>query len=302
MMSVPAILHKPTFKSLPFCPFKLSQAKPISFLPFPASKSDFFGSKNQALSRNMTELVRMSAFRGSNGSDSEESTGLFQQEAVIDGPNEFQSGLLADGLEATLNRLYFNFGIQMKQILMMLVVHLLSVQSKWLVAVLFGTVILWRHDAEAMWAVMGSIVNSILSVILKRIFNQERPDSTLRSDPGMPSSHGQSIFFTVVFAILSVVEWLGANEFALILSAFILVFGTYLTWLRVSQGLHTISQVAVGAAVGSIFSIFWFWSWDAFVQKAFISSLSVRIIVVMGAAASCLGFLVYVIRNWFRDE
>ncbi|KAJ6420129.1 hypothetical protein OIU84_030109 [Salix udensis] len=205
MMSVPAILHKPSFKSLPFCPFKLSQAKPISFLPFPASKSDFFGSKNQALSRNMTELVRMSAFRDSNGSDSEESTGLFQQEAVFDGPNEFQSGLLADGLEATLNRL-----------------------SKWLVAVLFGTVILWRHDAEAMWAVMGSIVNSILSVILKRIFNQERPDSTSRSDPGMPSSHGQSIFFTMVFAILSVVEWLGANEFALILSAFILVFGTYL--------------------------------------------------------------------------
>lgn len=227
----------------------------------------------------MTELVRMSAFRGGNGSDSEESTGLFQQEAVVDGLNEFQSGLLADGLEATLNRL-----------------------SKWLVAALFGAVILWRHDAEAMWAVLGSIVNSILSVILKRIFNQERPDSTLRSDPGMPSSHGQSIFFTVVFAILSVVEWLGVNGFSLILGALILAFGTYLTWLRVSQGLHTISQVAAGAAVGFIFSIFWFWSWDAFVLKAFISSLSVRIIVIMAAAASCMGFLVYVIRYWFRDE
>lgn len=278
-MSTPAILHKPTFKSLLFSPFKLNQAKPISFHRFPASKSDFFSSKNKALSKNMTELVRMSAFRGGNGSDSEESTGLFQQEAVIDGLNEFQSGLLADGLEATLNRL-----------------------SKWLVAALFGAVILWRHDAEAMWAVLGSIVNSILSVILKRTFNQERPDSTLRSDPGMPSSHGQSIFFTVVFAILSVVEWLGVNGFSLILGALILAFGTYLTWLRVSQGLHTASQVAAGAAVGFIFSIFWFWSWDAFVLKAFISSLSVRIIVIMAAAASCLGFLVYVIRYWFRDE
>lgn len=279
MMSTPAILHKPTFKSLLFSPFKLNQAKPISFHRFPASKSDFFSSKNKALSKNMTELVRMSAFRGGNGSDSEESTGLFQQEAVVDGLNEFQSGLLADGLEATLNRL-----------------------SKWLVAALFGAVILWRHDAEAMWAVLGSIVNSILSVILKRIFNQERPDSTLRSDPGMPSSHGQSIFFTVVFAILSVVEWLGVNGFSLILGALILAFGTYLTWLRVSQGFHTISQVAAGAAVGFIFSIFWFWSWDAFVLKAFISSLSVRIIVIMAAAASCMGFLVYVIRYWFRDE
>lgn len=278
-MSTPAILHKPTFKSFLFSPFKLNQAKPISFHRFPASKSDFFSSKNKALSKNMTELVRMSAFRGGNGSDSEESTGLFQQEAVIDGLNEFQSGLLADGLEATLNRL-----------------------SKWLVAALFGAVILWRHDAEAMWAVLGSIVNSILSVILKRTFNQERPDSTLRSDPGMPSSHGQSIFFTVVFAILSVVEWLGVNGFSLILGALILAFGTYLTWLRVSQGLHTASQVAAGAAVGFIFSIFWFWSWDAFVLKAFISSLSVRIIVIMAAAASCLGFLVYVFRYWFRDE
>lgn len=279
MMSTPAILHKPTLKSLLFSPFKLNHAKPISFHRFPASKSDFFSSKNKALSKNMTELVRMSAFRGGNGSDSEESTGLFQREAVIDGLNEFQSGLLADGLEASLNRL-----------------------SKWLVAVVFGAVILWRHDAEAMWAVLGSVVNSILSVILKRIFNQERPDSTLRSDPGMPSSHGQSIFFTVVFAILSVVEWLGVNGFSLILGALILAFGTYLTWLRVSQGLHTISQVAAGAAVGFIFSIFWFWSWDAFVLKAFISSLSVRIIVIIAAAASCLGFLVYVIRYWFRDE
>lgn len=278
-MSTPAILHKPTFKSLLFSPFKLNQAKPISFHRFPASKSDFFSSKNKALSKNMTELVRMSAFRGGNGSDSEESTGLFQREAVIDGLNEFQSGLLADGLEASLNRL-----------------------SKWLVAAVFGAVILWRHDAEAMWAVLGSVVNSILSVILKRIFNQERPDSTLRSDPGMPSSHGQSIFFTVVFAILSVVEWLGVNGFSLILGALILAFGTYLTWLRVSQGLHTISQVAAGAAVGLIFSIFWLWSWDAFVLKAFISSLSVRIIVIIAAAASCLGFLVYVIRYWFRDE
>ncbi|KAL3583531.1 hypothetical protein D5086_014592 [Populus alba] len=279
MMSTPAILHKPTFKSLLFSPFKLNQAKPISFHRFPASKSDFFSSKNKALSKNMTELVRMSAFGGGNGSDSEESTGLFQREAVIDGLNEFQSGLLADGLEASLNRL-----------------------SKWLVAAVFGAVILWRHDAEAIWAVLGSVVNSILSVILKRIFNQERPDSTLRSDPGMPSSHGQSIFFTVVFAILSVVEWLGVNGFSLILGALILAFGTYLTWLRVSQGLHTISQVAAGAAVGFIFSIFWFWSWDAFVLKAFISSLPVRIIVIIAAAASCLGFLVYVIRYWFRDE
>lgn len=67
----------------------------------------------------------------------------------------------------------------------------------------FAGVIIWRHDAEALWVVMGSVVNAILSKILKRILNQERPVSTLRSDPGMPSSHAQSIFFIVTYIILS---------------------------------------------------------------------------------------------------
>lgn len=76
-------------------------------------------------------------------------------------------------------------------------------KSKWLVSALFAGVILWRHDAEAMWAAMGSIVNAILSIVLKRIINQDRPLSGLKTDPGMPSSHAQSIFFIVTFAILS---------------------------------------------------------------------------------------------------
>ncbi|KAH0699000.1 hypothetical protein KY284_013215 [Solanum tuberosum] len=76
-------------------------------------------------------------------------------------------------------------------------------QSKWLVAALFGIIFLWRHDAEALWAASGSVLNSGLSTVLKRILNQERPVSTIRSDPGMPSSHAQSIFYTVTFCIVS---------------------------------------------------------------------------------------------------
>lgn len=76
-------------------------------------------------------------------------------------------------------------------------------QSKWLVAAVFGIIFLWRHDAEALWAVSGSILNAGLSTVLKRILNQERPVSTIRSDPGMPSSHAQSIFYVVMFCIVS---------------------------------------------------------------------------------------------------
>lgn len=81
--------------------------------------------------------------------------------------------------------------------------NLALMQSKWLVAVLFGIFLLWRHDAEALWAAMGSVINACLSTILKRLLNQERPVSHLRSDPGMPSSHAQSLFFMTTLAILS---------------------------------------------------------------------------------------------------
>jgi dolichyldiphosphatase len=58
----------------------------------------------------------------------------------------------------------------------------------------------------------------------------------------------------------------------------------------------------VGAVLGSIFSILWYLSWDAVVLKAFNSSFWVQAIVILGAAGFCLGFLVYVVRYWFKDE
>lgn len=68
---------------------------------------------------------------------------------------------------------------------------------------LFGLLLLWRHDPEALWAASGSVINAGLSTVLKRILNQERPVANVRSDPGMPSSHAQAISFAVMFAILS---------------------------------------------------------------------------------------------------
>lgn len=76
-------------------------------------------------------------------------------------------------------------------------------QSKWLVAAVFVIIFLWRHDTEALWAASGSILNAGLSTVLKRILNHERPVSAIRSDPGMPSTHAQSIFYTVMFCIVS---------------------------------------------------------------------------------------------------
>ncbi|XP_055803895.1 lipid phosphate phosphatase epsilon 1, chloroplastic-like isoform X3 [Solanum dulcamara] len=201
--------------------------------------------------------------------------GAFEQEALIHGFSKSASA----GLNATLNRL-----------------------SKWLVAAVFGIIFLWRHDAGALWAVSGSILNAGLSTVLKRILNQERPVSTIRSDPGMPSSHAQSIFYIVMFCIVSMVEYFGLNGITAVIGALIFAVGSYLSWLRVSQQLHTTSQVAVGAALGCSFSVFWFWLWDAIVLDAFISLLWFRILVVLGTATICVSFLLYVIRYWVLEK
>ncbi|KAG0476637.1 hypothetical protein HPP92_013011 [Vanilla planifolia] len=173
--------------------------------------------------------------------------------------------------------------------------------SKWFVAALFGIVLIWKHDEEAMWAAMGSVVNAWLSKTLKKFLNQDRP-SALRSDPGMPSSHAQSIFYVSVFVTLSLTYSFGVNAFTVGVDVITLILGSYLSSLRVSQQLHTVNQVIVGAAVGSASSIAWFWMWHLLVQQAFNSSIWVRILVFFSSVSFCLGFLIYVVGNWLEDE
>ncbi|CAM8984790.1 unnamed protein product [Rhodiola kirilowii] len=202
---------------------------------------------------------------------------VFEQEGLIGGDEELRA--VNGGLEATLNRL-----------------------SKWLVSATFGAIVVWRHDGEAMWILTGSVLNTILSNVLKRVLNQDRPVSTTKSDPGMPSSHAQSIFFAAAYIVVSMVAGLGVNALTLVLSSLVFAAGSYLSWLRVSQQFHTVSQVLVGAILGSAFSVLWFWAWGAVVHEAYISHLWVRVCIAMGTAGFALAFFAYVIRHWLKDE
>lgn len=224
----------------------------------------------------MAESIITDVCRESNG---DEGFGALEQQVSIDDSCEFHPNFAAGGLESTLNHL-----------------------SKWLLIVFFYTVILLRHDTKALWLVLGDYLNGGLSISLKHILKQERPFSTFNSDPGMPSSHAQSIFFSVFVANLSIMEWLGVNGLATTLTGFLLALGSYFSWLRVSQQFHTVSQVVVGALVGSMFAILWFWLWEAIVLKAFISYLWVRFSVVFGASVISLGFTLYIFRYWVMDE
>ena len=69
------------------------------------------------------------------------------------------------------------------------------------------------------------------------------------------------------------------------------------SWLRVLLRYHTISQVVVGAVLGSLFSVLWFRSWETIVHKAYHSNMSVRIFVFIGAACCCLELIASVVKQ-----
>ncbi|KAF2302328.1 hypothetical protein GH714_034115 [Hevea brasiliensis] len=223
MVLTKALLFNPTFS----CPSELHSLKPTSLIP--SRPVLFCGSDSKVgVSKSTTEFVKRSAFRSGDG---ENIFRVFQREAFVKDFFEFCPGSMADELGATLNRL-----------------------SKWVVSSMFAVVLIWRHDAASLWLAMGSVVNFILCVRLKRIFNQQRPLSTLKSDPGMPSSHAQSIFYISMVSVLSitheceydrsiankvtsillvlygfaVIETFGANEITFIVAALALACGSYL--------------------------------------------------------------------------
>jgi hypothetical protein len=102
--------------------------------------------------------------------------------------------------------------------------------------------------------VLGAISNGILSKVLKRLLNQERPPELKSaemkikpSDGGMPSSHAMSLGFIGTFTALTL-PW---TQIPLIF--YVLVSLIY----RVETKLHTREQIAVGFVLGSTNGALW---------------------------------------------
>lgn len=182
--------------------------------------------------------------------------------------------------------------------------HYVNKASKWAISVTFAAIVVWKHDGGVMWAVSGSVFNTGSSRILKYLFNHERPLSalSLKTDPGMPSSHAQSIGYLAMYAALSLISWQGFSALTVVGGLAILICGAYLAWLRVSEGLHTYAQVLVGALLGAVAAIAWFSLWKAVVLKSFTSFLWVKITLYVGSVIVCLGFLAFVVRTWRFGE
>ncbi|XP_076953563.1 lipid phosphate phosphatase epsilon 2, chloroplastic-like [Bidens hawaiensis] len=177
-----------------------------------------------------------------------------------------------------------------------------TMRSKWVVAVTFGGFIMWRHDALALWAATGSVSNFILSITLKRVLKQERPFGEVSSGPGMPSSHAQTVFFALVFIIMSVIKWMGLNGATTILGILLVALGSYFSWLRVLLGYHTTSQVIASTIVGSNFAVLWFWAWEAVIFHAYNLNPWVQILLFVGGACYYIGFIFYVFWHYIKGS
>ncbi|MED6181194.1 hypothetical protein PIB30_017168 [Stylosanthes scabra] len=279
-------LFPPTFLRLRHThPFTKHTSFPLNFSPSTSLLSAGAVTTTHFLARNQIGLssntmnessTQLSAFRDEDRDDVKH---VFEQEPFIDSSStEFQLSILYRHIEPTINR-----------------------WSKWIVGTFFGgSILLSCNVGEALWIVAGSIMNLFLSIFLKNILNQERP-SALKSDPGMPSSHAQTMFFTAIFFIFSTVQLLGLNAYTVALSGLYLTCVSYFSYLRVSQQLHTVNQVVVGAAIGSTLSTLWCWLWSVSIQDAFLSSLWVKIIVSSGSIGLCVCFVVFLIRSWSKD-
>ncbi|CAN6233797.1 unnamed protein product [Urochloa humidicola] len=191
----------------------------------------------------------------------------------------------------------------------------LNSASKWLVAGSYVFAVVWKHDVEIMWVMLGASANYLLSLILKKMLNHERPAPDLRSDPGMPSSHAQSICYAATLLVLSLYYCLGTNYLTMIVGPATLSMASYLVrimscrlnfsmswqfvWLNIPSKLP---HVVAGAGVGSAFAALWFLLWRSLVQETLASSLANQIVVVFGSTTSCVAVAIYMSGHWLKNE
>ena len=115
------------------------------------------------------------------------------------------------------------------------------------VAGTFFVVLAIKRDVLMVTFFIGSILNGILSKVLKKVLNQERPseldtiDMKLKpSDNGMPSSHAMSLGFIGTFTALA----LPITRIPILL--YVIISLKY----RIDTNLHTKNQILVGLILG----------------------------------------------------
>mmetsp|Transcript_10183 Transcript_10183/g.32960 ORF Transcript_10183/g.32960 Transcript_10183/m.32960 type:complete len:276 (-) Transcript_10183:73-900(-) len=168
--------------------------------------------------------------------------------------------------------------------------------TKWAVSGAALGVLVYHHDIYASWCFIGSIVAAANCKALKKLINQSRPASSQKADPGMPSSHAQSLLYLGTYAALAVLGAYGYTQASVAGSAVIMITALFLTWLRVTLGFHTYPQVFVGGLVGIASANLWLMLGNAAVFPR-ASGGSLELVIYCTALAAAAGFGVVQVRK-----
>ncbi|KAK3280082.1 hypothetical protein CYMTET_12064 [Cymbomonas tetramitiformis] len=178
--------------------------------------------------------------------------------------------------------------------------RLLNKSTKYVVTGTAVGVLLWsQFDLVTCWALIGAIFNAFLCKMLKTVLNQSRPASAAeKSDPGMPSSHAQSLGYMATYpAVLLFSHSADLLPASLGLEAAAL----FASWLRIACGLHTVDQVLVGYLAGGSTALVWMWGGMQALPA--ISSSPTAVACVKGAyfiLSVCFAFLVFDVKKFLR--
>jgi len=173
------------------------------------------------------------------------------------------------------------------------VLYRINKATKYLVTASAFCVLAYKHDAAVCWSLVGAVLNSFLCKVLKRIFNHSRPSTAVKEDPGMPSSHAQSIGYLATYAAAGLLgASIGSTLVTYCSSAVIQVLSVFLSWLRIKTGYHTTAQVLVGYVFGTMAALSWLWLWQSQAAAFFIATPGATLVLYtstcMLGAAFCL--------------
>ena len=116
--------------------------------------------------------------------------------------------------------------------------------------------LLWNRPKYLQLYVICFFVNTFLNKALKIMFREPRPENPLEFSSlerykneeryGMPSGHAQSVFFSIIY--------LYNIHHSISVLLFTLFIGFVTLYQRWKYRRHTIQQLIVGSAIGSIFA------------------------------------------------
>lgn len=138
-------------------------------------------------------------------------------------------------------------------------IRTLNSSTKWLVTAAQTFAVWYRRDFIAPFIVVGAILATFGTTVLKRLINQQRPAGAPFTDPGMPSSHALvATFAAVAWALHFQAAWARVT---------LLASAALVSVLRVVCGYHSWAQIVVGTLVGASTAYGWMGVGDVVVAR-----------------------------------